>query len=144
MMIERVSERRSGGEDSSPGPSILALVADLLFASRIRGVATMLGLPVATVGTPAALLNSARKERPALILIDLDARVGDAPALIRELKADPELCAIRVIAFGSHLEREVLLEARAAGADRVMARSAFVRELKDLLEGMDVADSPDR
>jgi CheY-like chemotaxis protein len=122
---------------------VIALVADLLFASRIRGVAAQVGVPVMTLSTPAALLRTAREQRPRLILIDLDARVGDAAALIAELKADPDLAISRIIAFGAHVESEALRSARSSGADRVMARSAFVRELQALLQGMDVADSPD-
>jgi hypothetical protein len=56
------------------------------------------------------------------------------------LKADPELRTLLVVAFGSHLDREALQAARSAGADRVLARSAFVRELQPLLRGIDVAD----
>lgn len=122
--------------DSGNRVGALALVADLIFASRIRGVAALVGAPVTTVGTPEALLQRARTETPQLILIDLDARAGDAAGLISELKQDPNLAQVRVIAFGSHLEREALQAARAAGADRVLARSAFVRELHSLLEGM--------
>jgi CheY-like chemotaxis protein len=136
-MAESKIERRAGG---APGSGAVALVADLLFASRIRGVAALVGVPVATVSTPAALLNNVRTQRPRLILIDLDARVGDAAALIAELKADPELRTLLVVAFGSHLDREALQAARSAGADRVLARSAFVRELQPLLRGIDVAD----
>lgn len=117
-------------------PHTLALVADLIFASRIRGVAAQVGAEVITVGTPEALLQNARERRPGLILVDLDTRVGDAPALINELKGDENLRDVRVIAFGSHLDREALQAARAAGADRVLARSAFVRELQSLLAGI--------
>ncbi len=142
-MSEPTSSYRAGSDpESAPKAGALALVADLLFASRIRGVAALVGVPVATVGTATALLRVAREQQPQLILIDLDARVGDAVALIAELKADPVLGAVRVVAFGSHLEREVLQAARSAGADRVMARSAFVRELQPLLRGIDIADSP--
>lgn len=38
-------------------PHTLALVADLIFASRIRGVAAQVGAEVITVGTPEALLQ---------------------------------------------------------------------------------------
>jgi CheY-like chemotaxis protein len=119
----------------------LALVADLLFASRIRGAAAAAGVEVAVVQSAAAFVERARALHPRLILIDLDARSGDAPALIRDLKADPALSAVPVVAFGAHVEGPALLAARAAGAERVMARSAFVRDLPALLRGTDVARS---
>lgn len=117
----------------------MALVADLLFASRIRGAAAAVGVPVITVGTAAALKRLIEEQRPRLVVVDLDARLGDAAALIAELKATPGLEPLRLVAFGSHLESEALLAARAAGADRVMARSAFVRELPSILLGIDIA-----
>jgi CheY-like chemotaxis protein len=124
------------------GGEVVALVADLLFASRIRGAAAAVGASVQTVGNPGALKRIVAERRPRLVLIDLDARVGDAPGVIAELKEAASAEKPRVIAFGSHLDREVLLAARAAGADRVLARSAFVRELHAILGGMDIA-SPD-
>lgn len=120
-------------------PAALALVADLLFAARIRGAATAVGVHAFTVGTAAELIDAAREARPRMLLIDLDARGVDAPALIARLEADPELRALPVVAFGSHVNAEALRAARAAGADRVLARSAFVRELPSLLRGTDVA-----
>lgn len=131
------------GEDrpgeAERGGGVVALVADLLFASRIRGAAAATGVNVQTVSSPAALKRLAVEQEPRLILVDLDARVGDAPALIAELKGAAQLGAVQVVAFGSHLEREALLAAQAAGADRVLARSAFVRELPTILQGMDIA-----
>ncbi|CAN5706813.1 hypothetical protein BH20ACT2_BH20ACT2_12850 [soil metagenome] len=43
------------------------------------------------------------------------------------------LDAARVIGFGSHVEREVLDAARAAGCDEVLARSKFFGRLAELL-----------
>jgi CheY-like chemotaxis protein len=138
MMTEQKNDSQPGDMARS---GAIALVADLVFASRIRGVAALVGVTVRTVSTPAALLQAARSQHPGLIFVDLDARTGAVANLIEELKGDPELSTIQVIAFGSHLEREALQAARSAGADRVLARSAFVRELQRLLRGMDVADS---
>lgn len=135
MTESRTGERRGAPE----GVGAVALVADLLFASRIRAVAALTGVPVVTVGSQEALWRVVRERRPQLIMIDLDSRIGSGPALIAELKADPEFGQVTLIAFGSHLEREALQAARAAGADRVLARSGFVRELPSLLRGMDVA-----
>jgi CheY-like chemotaxis protein len=64
----------------------------------------------------------------------------DVPALIARLKSDPETATIPVIAFGSHVNAEALRAAREAGADRVLARSAFVRDLPALLGGTPPAD----
>lgn len=134
-MTEKAGERQ--GKD---GVGAVALVADLLFASRIRAVAALTGVAVVTVGSQEAFWRVVRERRPRLLVIDLDPRIGSAPDLIRELKADKELGNVVLIAFGSHMERELLQAARAAGADRVLARSGFVRELPTLLRGIDATN----
>lgn len=111
----------------------LALVADLIFASRIRGVAAAVGARVRTVGSASELLDAARAVSPRLIILDLDARGVDVAGLVEYIKSDPALAAIPVVVFGSHVEGARLRAAREAGADRVLARSAFVRDLPALL-----------
>jgi len=112
---------------------ILALPADLMFASRIRATATTLGIEVAVLARPAPLLDAARENPPSLVLVDLDARGWDPAALIRDLKQDERTSSARVVAFVSHVRQDAIEAARAAGADRVLARSAFIRELPDIL-----------
>ncbi len=118
------------GSDSGTH-SVIALPADLVFASRIRTTAQQAGVSALVVRTEAEFEEALQSEPRALALIDLDARKVDAPALIRRLRAAG--AQNRIIAFGSHVATESLKAAREAGADRVMARSAFVRELPLLL-----------
>lgn len=112
---------------------ILALPADLMFASRIRATAQALGANVGVHARPAALLDAARQHPPRLVLIDLDARAWDAAAVVRDLKQDERTASARVVAFVSHVRQDAIEAARSAGADRVLARSAFVRELAAIL-----------
>jgi CheY-like chemotaxis protein len=81
----------------------------------------------------AEVVGRIQAEQPALIVIDLDARWLDAPSVIALLKANAGTCGIPVVAFASHVRVDVLAAARAAGADRVLPRSAFVRQLPELL-----------
>lgn len=113
----------------------VALVADLMFASRVRGAATAAGVEARTVSRADALLEEARRRRPRVVLLDLEARGVDVAALVARLRADPVTSGVPIIAFGSHVNREALQGARDAGVDRVLARSAFVRELPELLRG---------
>jgi len=115
------------------GGAVLALVADLIFAARVRGAAPV-GVAVRTTSRAAQLKEEALMGVPRLILVDLAAR--DEPvALVAWVRAQPSLLAVPVVAFGSHVDRERLEAARAAGAHRVLARSAFVRELPELFRG---------
>jgi CheY-like chemotaxis protein len=122
--------------DRQNRPAVLAVAADLLFGSRIRAAADAAGVAVHLARTADDAVEAARTRVPGLILIDLDARKLDAVALIRRLR-DPEI-GIRapVVAFVSHVRTDAIDAARAAGADRVLARSAFVRELNALLAGI--------
>jgi CheY-like chemotaxis protein len=118
---------------STPRASVLAIAADLLFASRIRAVAAEAGVDAVLVRSPDALLASAQTHPPRRILIDLDARAFDPAELIRRLKEDERTRPIEVIAFVSHVREDAIAAARQAGADRVLARSAFVRQLPALM-----------
>jgi CheY-like chemotaxis protein len=116
------------------GEYTLALCADLIFSSKIRAAAAATGAPAQLARTAPDLLARARgAPRPHLILLDLDAR-GDMAALIRELKSDEATAQIPIVAFVSHVREDAIDAARAAGADRVLARSAFVRVLPELLK----------
>lgn len=113
--------------------SIMAMSADMLFGSRIRGAARATGAEVALIGRPDELQRRAAEQPPTRIILDLDHRRVDMPQLIRALKADPVTSGIPVVAYVSHVNADAIAAARAAGADRVMARSAFVNELPALM-----------
>lgn len=113
--------------------TVLALVADLLFDARIRAAAAQAGTAAVTVRRGDELVRRAREGRASLILVDVDAPGADAAAAISRLKADPVTRGVRVVAYVSHVNTAATLAARAAGADRVLARSAFVRELPSLM-----------
>lgn len=134
----------SGQERPTPNQRgmVVALVADLIFAARVRGTAEAVGVPVVVVRRAEEVLEQARTLKPRLILIDLGARAADPASVIAQLKADGETAGIQVVAFVSHEDREAIAAARDAGADRVMARSAFVRDLPALLRGSPLPDGP--
>jgi chemosensory pili system protein ChpA (sensor histidine kinase/response regulator) len=118
--------------DSRPR-TVLAVVEDLLFRSKISTTAKGTGARLLVATSPAAALERARAERPDLILLDLDAvRTGPLDVL-RQLQADPALATVPTVGFVSHVHADLIQEARAAGIGRVLARSAFVAELEGLL-----------
>jgi CheY-like chemotaxis protein len=133
--------------DSSPpsaGPTgaqrtILALAADLLFASRIRAVGAASGARIILARSADDLVRLARESPPDLVLFDFETRGADPGAVVAALKADQATAAVPVVAFGRHDNLAAIEAARSAGADRVMARSSFVRILPDLLAGPDGA-----
>jgi CheY-like chemotaxis protein len=112
---------------------VVAVVDDLIFGSRIRAAADQLGVRVAFARSPDALQALAADAR--LILLDLETRWLDAAQQIARLKASPSTASVPITAFAPHVRGAALMAARAAGADRVLARSAFVKVLPELLRG---------
>ena len=127
---------RSGeGTQGSAGgePAHILLLADLFFASKVRAVAAALGARIVMAKDAARLRAIAQVQTPRLVLVDLELRGMDLPALIRELKSSPQLAGTTVIGFASHMNADAIAAARDAGADRVLARSAFTQLLPALI-----------
>ena len=112
---------------------VLVAVDDLLFSSKIRTVARQAGVDLAFARTPADIIERARADRPALVIFDLDCTKADPVATIAALKADPALAGIRTLGFASHVHTDLIAAARKAGAEQVVARSAFAGNLADIL-----------
>src|SRR3954447_180923 len=121
-------------------PLVLALVPDLMFASRIEPTLRQLGYRVTVVKDAAALDAAARGDGPALVLVDLAARGVDVPAAIAALKGDVATRALPVVAFGPHLDEVARDAAAAAGADAVVANSKRALALPRLVERYAPAD----
>lgn len=113
-------------------PPVIALLDDILFRSRILEAARAAGRELLVARSADELLGAARAGAT-LVLVDADCdRIPWADALAA-LKADPATAAIPVVAFFSHVHAERARRALAAGADRALARSAFVAELPRLV-----------
>ena len=114
-------------------PNAILLSDDLIFTSRVTGTALDLGLQVTPARSAAVLLNLARQQPPACVIVDLSnpgLAIGELTAGLRELPVRP-----RVVAYGSHVDTATLRAARAAGCDVVLPRSQFVAELPAALPG---------
>lgn len=118
---------------------ILYHAADLLWGTRIRSTADSLGIPARPVRT-LEMLQARLADSPArAVVADLDG--GDAAmAIIAHLRrpdAGAIEKAIRIVAWGPHVEVEKLRAAKEAGADAVMARGAFARSLPRILRELE-------
>jgi CheY-like chemotaxis protein len=115
------------------GARVVALVDDLIFASRIRVEAENAGATLERVGSTSRLVEAVTRERPSLVIVDLDGMGFDGVTSVGALRADAVGDGVRIIAFGSHVDVERLEAARAAGCDAAMARSQFVRDLAGII-----------
>jgi CheY-like chemotaxis protein len=122
-------------------PQLIALVDDLLFLSRIREAGRAAGIEVRSVRGASDLLAAARQQGR-LVLVDADSERLPWQAALSALRAEPALSALPVIAFVSHVRADLAEAARTAGASRVLARSAFVKELPELVALAARAEEP--
>jgi CheY-like chemotaxis protein len=112
---------------------ILAVVEDIFFLAKLQGTARQLGVTVDSIA-PDGLQDSLAQNGANAILLDLNHRFGKVIAAIEAVKKNPATRAVPVVAFLSHVQTDLAQAARAAGCDRVMARSAFSQQLPQLLQ----------
>jgi len=112
---------------------ILAVVTDLFFTVKINEAAKRAGLDVEFVKSGEDVLEKARL-RPLLIILDLNCTAVEPLLLIEQLKGNPEMKGVSLISYLSHVQGELKLQAQEAGADMVMARSAFSLNLPQILK----------
>ncbi|MCB9133888.1 MAG: DUF309 domain-containing protein [Anaerolineales bacterium] len=137
-------------------PQILVFVSDLYFSPRIENVAEGLGFRVKIIdgaveiapaevgasdeplgehleGQTGRLIERVTAWQPALMIFDLNN--GEIPweQWIAVLKTSAATRRIPILTFGSHKDVGTMGRAKAVGADAVLARSAFVSDLPNLI-----------
>lgn len=116
-----------------PKKKVLAVVEDLLFTVKINDAAKRAGLEVEILKSEKDVLEKA-VEKPLLIIIDLNCACVQPVRLISKLKSSADTKSISVIGFLSHVQGELKQKAQEAGANIVMARSAFSQNLQQILK----------
>ena len=113
---------------------ILAVVDDLLFTVKISDAAKRAGLDAEFLKSEKDVIDKATKEKPLLIILDLNCNSVQPLDLISKLKGDGDLKRISLIGYLSHVQGELKMQAQEAGANIVMARSAFSQNLPQILK----------
>lgn len=108
--------------------TVVALVSDLIFASRIQTTAKAVGATVVIART-VAQFHGALAQGTRLALVDMDA--DDAQACLRT--AASRTPPVPTVAFVSHIRADLAAAARQAGAAQVLSRSAFIDALPGLM-----------
>ena len=104
---------------------ILALVRDLLFASKITSAAQARGVVVRIVRDPNTLVN----ETGSRLLVDLN-QPGTLEAAVQWKLTH----ARPVLGFVSHVDADTIARAREGGIDQILSRGQFVQQLDQLLQ----------
>jgi DNA-binding NarL/FixJ family response regulator len=108
---------------------VVALMDDIFFQMKVAETAKHLGIEF-KVATNAHALLGLLEPRPQLVIVDLNSRSQPIYA-IGKLRAAAK--DIRIVAFLSHVQRELAEQARCAGCDEVMPRSTFTQNLAEIL-----------
>ena len=108
---------------------VVALMDDIFFQMKVAETAKHLGIEFKVATNTDALL-SLLEPRPQLVIVDLNARNQPIDAIVKLRAASKD---VHVVAFLSHVQRELAEQARNAGCDEVMPRSSFTQNLAEIL-----------
>ncbi|HTG30235.1 MAG TPA: response regulator [Methylomirabilota bacterium] len=108
---------------------VVGLMDDIFFQMKVAETAKHLGIEFKVATNTDALLGLL-EPRPQLVIVDLNARNQPIDAIVKLRAASKD---IRVVAFLSHVQRELAEQARNAGCDEVMPRSSFTQNLAEIL-----------
>jgi DNA-binding NarL/FixJ family response regulator len=108
---------------------VVALMDDIFFQMKVAETAKHLGIEFKVATNTDALL-SLLEPRPQLVIVDLNARNQPIDAIVKLRAASKD---VRVVAFLSHVQRELAEQAKNAGCDEVMPRSSFTQNLAEIL-----------
>ena len=113
--------------------TVVAAVEDLLFRSKISETVHTLGVEASFPRNPNKLLDSLRSSPPDLLVLDLNSARFEPLRILRTVKSDGTTAEVRTIGFLSHVQKDLAVAAKEAGCDRVVARSAFTKDLPKIL-----------
>ena len=110
---------------------VLAAVEDLLFRSKISETASQLGIEASFPRNPRKLLDAVRESPPDLLILDLNSDRFEPLTLVQTIKSEGATEGVKTVGFLSHVQKDLAVAAREAGCDRVVARSAFTKDLQN-------------
>lgn len=108
---------------------IVAVLDDLMFRVKIADAAKRAGVAVEFVRDAEAALRNA----PGASAVILDLNYVPADWIV-QLKAAEATRPVPLIGYVSHVQTELIHQARESGCDNVMARSAFVQKLGEMMQ----------
>ena len=111
---------------------IVAVLNDLMFTVKIQEAAKRAGLETVFVKSQQHALEQA-KEKPAVIILDLNYAEAAPLETIEKIRADGESSCVALLGYVSHVQADLKQAAHEKGCDTVMARSAFSQNLPRIL-----------
>jgi hypothetical protein len=103
-----------------------------MFSSRVMSLAREAGIDMKVVGSRSALCEQVAKSSSALALIDLEHREASMREIIDDFSAFSH--KPKIVVYGPHVKVSLLDDAQAAGADLVLTRGQFDKQVGSLLQ----------
>lgn len=117
---------------------MLALVADLMFATRIQDTLGRAGYQIEVEESAQQALVRLSQVPARVLIVDIAA----AGSALGELVGEARARGVPVVAFGPHVEREALAAALAAGCAEALPRSRFASEMAAVVARHFPSDQP--
>ncbi|HZQ55041.1 MAG TPA: response regulator [Bryobacteraceae bacterium] len=117
---------------TSTKKKVVAVLSDLMFTVKIQEAAKRAGLEAVFVKSEQDALAQA-KDKPAVMILDLNNTGAQPLDVISKLKSDQETSKISLLGYVSHVQADLKQAAQEKGCDMVIARSAFSQNLPTIL-----------
>ncbi|OPG15256.1 hypothetical protein [Ferroacidibacillus organovorans] len=112
------------------GKAILAFVPDLMFSVQLREAAGRDDDVVTVVKQQEDYEQKLTQVAPALVVLDLSSVGGDLEHMVSLAKRS----GAHVVAFGPHVQKDLLARAKTAGCDAVFPNSKFKMDTESILQ----------
>lgn len=120
--------------EGSGRPVVLVAAGDLLFMSKVRGVAAHVGVDVVAARRGAPLPDEVARTGASLVVLDLASpHFGGAEAVAALRAGAAPGNAVEVVAYCNHVLVDAMEAARQAGSTRVMSQGEFSSKLPQIL-----------
>jgi CheY-like chemotaxis protein len=112
-----------------------AIVVDdnLIFAMMVEAGLKQSGYAPRTLSGGPATVDQVQAAAPDLVFVNLSSTRFDAPALIRDLRAQAALAGTGIVGYAGHVERDKMQAGRDAGAHLVAPNSALRKAMPEVL-----------
>jgi CheY-like chemotaxis protein len=112
--------------------TVLALVPDLLFGSKVHAMLETAGHEVQLASSETDVWEQIAGSD--VLVVDLTSDELDGVTLVDSLKSGGEANEVRILGFYSHVDTATRARAEAAGFDMVVPRSRMAREGAQLVD----------
>ena len=120
--------------ESDTADTIVLVGQNLFFLGRVETLAESQGVEVLSAPNEAAFRRHLARQRPALVLVDLEGDASVWESAVKEVAADKG--STRVVAFGPHEDLATMDRARELGCDLALSKGAFNRDLGKIVGGL--------